>query len=103
MQGGMNMQGYQEFGSTQYIDRRYTHNSIRARVFIKYPAPAQYTCRLNSTHLLLVFLVHINHLLHLLLTSQEDTTPVVNMLRHNLHHALHLTVNRETTRCTSLA
>lgn len=37
-------------------------------------------------------LVRLNHLLHLIITPQEDPTPIVDMLGLNLHHARHLAV-----------
>jgi hypothetical protein len=39
-----------------------------------------------------------NNLIHLLLTSHENPTPVMDMLRLNLQHPLHLTIHRHPAR-----
>ena len=49
--------------------------------------------------LLRMFLVHINHLLHLIVASHKNPGPVVDMLRHYLEHSLHLAVHRLTATC----
>lgn len=37
-------------------------------------------------------LVETLYLLHLIITTHEDTRPVMNILRHNFHHSVHLAV-----------
>lgn len=44
--------------------------------------------------LLRILCVDINNLLHLVVASHEDTRPIMNILGHNLHHALHPAVDR---------
>lgn len=51
--------------------------------------------------LLLVLLVHVDDALDLLLAAEEDAAPVVDVLGHDLHHALHLAVDGETAGCVS--
>ena len=41
--------------------------------------------------------VHINDLLDLVITSHEDSGPIMNMLGDYLEHALHLTVHGLST------
>ena len=53
--------------------------------------------RLTYTkHALLVAmsLVHVNDLLHLVVTAHEDTRSVMYVLRYNSQHAIHLAVDR---------
>ena len=58
---------------------------------------ATYTTLFLTHSLLLVLLMRIQDLLYFALGAHEDTRPVMNMLRHNLQHALHLAVNRRPT------
>lgn len=49
-----------------------------------------------------MLLVDVDNLLHLIVASQEDSTPVVNVLGHNVDHTAHLAVNSLTASyCTS--
>jgi hypothetical protein len=41
-----------------------------------------------------LLLVHVNHLLHLVVASQEDARAIVDVLRHHMQHALHLAIDR---------
>lgn len=65
----------------------------------KYFLTPSFRAAYASFALLLVLLVHVDDALDLLLAAEENTAPVVDVLGHNLHHALHLAVDCETTGC----
>lgn len=46
-----------------------------------------------------MLLVNINHFLHLIVTAQEDSTAIVNVLGNDGQHATHMAVDRLTTSC----
>lgn len=50
--------------------------------------------RLNS-----VLLVDVNHLLDFVMAAHEDTGSVVDVLRDDVEHALHVAVNGKTASC----
>lgn len=41
-------------------------------------------------------LMYINHFLHLIVTSHEDTRPIMDVFRHDRQHAIHAAVDRLT-------
>lgn len=50
-----------------------------------------------------VFRVNINHFLDLIVTAEEDTRSVVDVLGHDCQHPLHLAIDGLTTSCDLLA
>ena len=58
---------------------------------------AQQRSFMTSSLFLLVLSVNVNDLLHFLVTAEEDTRSVVDVLGHNGEHTLHLAVNSLTT------
>jgi hypothetical protein len=46
-----------------------------------------------------MFLVDVDNLLHLVVATQEDTTPIVDVLRDDVEHTRHLAVDCLPARC----
>lgn len=49
--------------------------------------------------LLLMLLMDIDNLLHLLLASQENSAPVVDVFGHDFEHPAHVTVDGKAAGC----
>ena len=54
---------------------------------------------ISTSRLFLILLVNINDLLHLLVAAQEDARSVVDVLGHDLDHAIHVAVDGLSASC----